>query len=251
MRSPLKDKPLPVAGQSLDKRIRDILDDKFSIWIHDILFGFLMLMMSGMYLVLNPPKMMMFFGFFIYVVIICSIRIPQLIRIRKKIRQLALGRNGERIVGEILAELDAVVLHDIVMGNFNIDHVVISKYGIFLMETKTRSKPSKGQANIKYDGYTLDINGFITKEPLIQAKALAKELQSLICNLTGKSFYVQPAVIFPGWFIRYQSVKANQDVLVANPKMLNGLVEKSHMTMTHVDQKIVSEALKRFVRTAT
>lgn len=250
-RSPLKDKPLPIAGQSLDKHIRNIIDDKFSMWVFDIIGAFTLIIISGVYLVIDPPRLMMFLVFVGLFILTVVIRIPQLIRLRKHIKQLALGRNGERIVAETLVELNAVVLNDIVMDNFNLDHVVIAEQGVFLIETKTRSKPSKGQADIKYDGRELDINGFRTSEPLIQAKAQARELQKLINNLTGKSLFIKPVVLFPGWFVSYKNGTANNEVVVANPKMFQKLIEKSNNTIGVTEQKVVAEALKRYIRKET
>ncbi|GJM24502.1 MAG: hypothetical protein DHS20C16_09170 [Phycisphaerae bacterium] len=44
------------------------------------------------------------------------------------------------------------VYHDIQCDGFNIDHVLIGPGGVFVIETKTASKPTKGNATIKYDG---------------------------------------------------------------------------------------------------
>jgi hypothetical protein len=54
-----------------------------------------------------------------------------------------------------------IAYHDIVGDSFNVDHVVISAKGIYVIETKTYSKPASGAANITYDGQQLLVNGTI------------------------------------------------------------------------------------------
>jgi hypothetical protein len=70
--------------------------------------------------------------------------------LRKRIKELRLGRDGEKIVAEqleCLRESGAQVFHDVPGDGFNLDHVVISNHGIYAIETKTgywnlrRSRP--------------------------------------------------------------------------------------------------------------
>jgi nuclease-like protein len=54
--------------------------------------------------------------------------------IRGRVRQLKLGRDGERSVGQLLEQLrenGAQVFHDVPGEGFNLDHVVISTHGIY------------------------------------------------------------------------------------------------------------------------
>src|SRR5690606_15806737 len=68
---------------------------------------------------------------------------------RKKLISLRQGRDGEKAVGQYLERLrvdGAHVFHDVPGQKFNLDHVVIAKSGIYVVETKTYSKPDKGDA---------------------------------------------------------------------------------------------------------
>jgi hypothetical protein len=81
--------------------------------------------------------------------------------VRVKIRQLRLGRDGERAVGQFLERLrdgGGQVFHDVPGDGFNLDHVVISPHGRYVVETKTLSKPWP-KATITVDGDSLRIAG--------------------------------------------------------------------------------------------
>jgi hypothetical protein len=80
----------------------------------------------------------------------------QNIQIQKDIKKLRLARDGEKAVSEFLdlfSNEGYRVLHDLVVGDFNIDHIMIGKNGIYTIETKTISKFTKGVQKIYYDGY--------------------------------------------------------------------------------------------------
>ena len=47
---------------------------------------------------------------------------------------------------------DAAVLHDFPGEGFNLDDVVVHPSGVYYVETKTLSKPLKGQAKLFFDG---------------------------------------------------------------------------------------------------
>ena len=58
--------------------------------------------------------------------------------VRRRVKAFRLGEEGEREVGHFLEGLRAKgcqVFHDIVGGKFNIDHLIVSPRGIFLIET--------------------------------------------------------------------------------------------------------------------
>src|SRR5690606_26650187 len=100
------------------------------------------------------------------------------------VRQLKLGRDGERAVGqhlERLRESGAKVFHDIPANKFNLDHVVIASAGIFLIETKTYSKPEKGEPTVTFDGDKVSLRSRGEyAEPVIQVKAGAHWLKDLL-----------------------------------------------------------------------
>jgi len=122
---------------------------------------------------------------------------------------LRLGRDGEKVVGQYLEGLranGAKVFHDIQGQNFNLDHVVIARSGIYVIETKTYSKPESGRPVIVFNGQSLKINGLPENDKSItQVTAAANWLRSELKESTGKQFKTKPVVVFPGWFIESTS----------------------------------------------
>jgi hypothetical protein len=116
-----------------------------------------------------------------------------------------IGRDGEKVVGQALEELrtgGAIMLHDITADGFNVDHVVISLKGIFVIETKTRSKPKGRDSKIVYDGEKILIDGWtMAPDPLKQVQANTSWIHDLLMESTGKSFPVRPVLLFPGWYV--------------------------------------------------
>src|SRR5207245_284771 len=84
-------------------------------------------------------------------------------RARKRIKALRLARDGERAVAELLdgmRETGYRVFHDLVGPGFNVDHVLVGRHGLFLVGTKTISKPATGAATVRYDGESVRVGGF-------------------------------------------------------------------------------------------
>lgn len=76
---------------------------------------------------------------------------------------LRLGMEGEKYVGQSLEALrrqECQGFHDLLGDGFNIDHVVVAPQGVFVIETKTRSKPARGPVTIDFDGERVLVNGF-------------------------------------------------------------------------------------------
>ena len=101
-------------------------------------------------------------------------------RVRKtgpKLKALRQGIDGERAVGQFLERLRSggyEVFHDLVGQTFNVDHVVIGPAGVFTVETKTWSKPARGEARIKFDGERLLAGQHQPdRDPVVQARAQA------------------------------------------------------------------------------
>lgn len=97
-------------------------------------------------------------------------------------------RDCERAVGQFLEGLregGARIFHDVPAEGFNLDHVVISKHGIYVVETKTISKPSADDRVI-YDGEQVTVAGFKPdRDPVMQAAAEATWLRRLPQQSTG------------------------------------------------------------------
>jgi hypothetical protein len=250
-RTPLKDNPLRNPGQSLDEQIRDLIQEKLIMHLIAIGFAFSIMMAEWIrYFRPHPPKPLLGTIIFIVVALFCGIKFYLGL---KKIKKLRLGRDGEKAVGQFLERFradGAQVYHDITSDTFNIDHVIVSSHGIFLIETKTYSKPIKGKAVIDYDGDQIQFNnGFKDQKILLQAKAGAKWIRDLIRESTGKDFLVQPVVVFPGWYVESKQPPFTYDVWVLNPRALPAFIKNGRHALSDEDIHLVSYHLSRYIRT--
>jgi len=249
-KSPIKAKPLRYAGQSLDEEIRNIQDDA---WVKASLYtaGFLAMAVADWVRVLTDSPNRPWTSTVIFVIVLV-LSIFNIRKMKKNLKALKLGRDGERAVGEYLERLRAkgyAVFHDIVGEGFNIDHVVISPKGIFTVETKTRSKPIRGSAKVIYDGERVFVNGFQPdRNPVVQAKAQARWLQEVLLESTGKKYPVHSVVLFPGWFIEATPSAQRSSTWVLNPKAFPAFIDRKKDVLLVPDLHMASFHLSRFIR---
>ncbi|MBN1471564.1 MAG: NERD domain-containing protein [Syntrophaceae bacterium] len=250
MKSPLKDKPLHNPGQSGEKYIQDYKDDKI---LPPLMFAFGMILIAitewYSWFTKSLPNPLPITVVAFIAVLYAMIRVAI---VRKKIKALRLGRDGEIVVGqylEVLRENGAKIFHDIPGDGFNLDHVVIDKSGIYVIETKTISKPDKGEARIIYDGEKIVVNGKeLDRNPVVQTKAVCNWLKELLKESTGKDCNPKPVVLFPGWFIELTAEAKNSDVWVLNPKALPAFISKSKPQLKDDEVNLFSFHLSRYVR---
>lgn len=174
--------------------------------------------------------------FTVLFIIVLAYSVFKMKRIIAKLTSLRLGLDGEREVAEYLDNLTrrgSYVFHDIPANGFNIDHVVVSSHGIFTLETKTYSKPSKGEAKIDFNGKTINLTGKSPDSKIIsQALFEATWLRNLIKDLTsGQFFHVTAIVVFPGWYIPQEQMK-HKDIWVTNPNWIESSISKLPQTLT-------------------
>jgi hypothetical protein len=247
-RSPLKEKPLRYAGQSLDEQIEDKALD-LMYWV--VLPCFSIILAIGDWFRFFNPRPAQPIIITIVSIFLVAWGINKIIKGKKEIDRLKMARDGEKLVAEGLQEMikqGATVLNDIQGDKFNIDHVVVSKNGIYLIETKTFSKPVKKEAKISFDNEYVFADGFlIDRNPIQQAKALTKWLQDLLLQSTGTKFAIQPVVLFPGWFI--EPMKRGQEVWILNPKALPTFISNEPCILIDTDVHLVTFHLSRYIRT--
>lgn len=143
------------------------------------------------------------------------------------VRKQRLGLDGEVYTGQELNYLmrdGAYVYHDIPYKYGNIDHVVISTGGVFVVETKAFRKPAdsegKRQSKVSYKDGKLYFPTFTTASPVQQAIRHADHMRAFIKGSTGKDIPVTPVIALPGWFIENTTVDGP---LIINPKRGNAL----------------------------
>ena len=199
-RSPLKAPPLRNPGQYLGEEIKRLQTEDIGPYLMvGVIFGVMAVLEWARFVLKLPPKPMLFTAAAVLVCCLVAIKVKG---IRRRVRILRQAEEGEKAVGqylEALREKGYKVLHDIVAGNFNLDHVLVGPSGVYVIETKTISKPDRGKAVVEYDGEKVTVNGHTPdRDPVMQAKALGKWLEELIRESTGKSFKVRPVVVYPG-----------------------------------------------------
>jgi len=251
-RSPIKERPLRQAGQSINDQINRINDD---VLVPSFLFvvGFLALALFDwwQYLansIINP------FAISIVTILVIDFSAFRIRRALRDIKKLKMARDGEMAVGELLDDLRQrgyVIFHDILGQGFNLDHVTLSPQGIFIIETKTWSKPSSGSPKIEYDGEKIYIEGKRYGYGVIdQANSQASWLQKILQESTGKKFMVKTVVVFPGWYVESKVSTSGRRVWVLNPKMLPMYIENEPVRLPREDLHLAAFHLARYVRSS-
>lgn len=254
-RSPLKLKPRRLPGQSLDEAIETLFWDELG---PPLLFAFTLGILAGFEwltaLTRVPPKPWLFTCFAVAASLYAA---QKFARLRSQFRRLVLGRDGERVVAEELEKLRAEgadVIHDVPAPGFNIDHVVLSRRGLYAIETKTWSKPHTGDARIHLTQTGIVANGRRpSRDPIAQAQAAAKWLTRFLEDSTGKRFAVRGAVLFPGWFIERMSPtwrRSPELPWVLEPKALASFIEQEPQDITEGELRLAASSLAQYVRSA-
>ena len=250
-KSPLKEAPLRNPGQSLDEEIDVLWNDKTFIYFFYIICFFCMAMLDWLHWLtktISHPTLSTI-GF-ILVLCFCTFKI---IQIKKQVNQLKLARDGEKIVGQFLDELredGARILHDIKGKNFNVDHVIISEHGIFVVDTKTHRKPIKGDVRVRVDHDEVYVNNYLMeRNPIKQCRALTKWIQDLLLESTGKQFPVRGVVVFPGWYV--EPMTGKEDIWVLNNKALPTFIRNNAQKLAKEDVHLAFYHLSCYVRAIT
>jgi hypothetical protein len=196
----------------------------------------------------SPPWLIT--GFTLLLVAFCAVGI---FRVRRQSQRLKLGRDGERAVAEVLDGLRAegcIVYHDVVGNGFNVDHVVLSRAGVFVVETKTITKPP-GKARKPtvrvHEGRLYAGGADLGSQPLEQAKASAGWVYRILKESTGKGYHVKPCVVFPGWFVDPMD-KGARDVWVLSPKGLASFITNETGRLREEDLHLAALHLAMYIR---
>lgn len=250
-KSPLEDPPLRNPGQSLGEEIQRRFDDDwmpfFLAFLVCVTFAFIEWKRYFYPAPPNPWVPTAITG------ILLVYSVTRFVGMRQSMQNLWLGMEGEKIVGQSLEELranGAIVFHDIPAKTFNVDHIVVSPKGVFVIETKTRRKPNGRRATVKFDGENVFVDGVAPdRDPIQQVKAISSWVQELIWESTGKSFPVKPVVLFPGWYVDTINPAAHKKVWVLNPKNLPSFMQHENGGISPEDVNLIAYHLSRYIRT--
>ena len=144
-----------------------------------------------------------------------------------------------------LYEDGALIFHDVPGDGFNLDHVIVHKSGLYVVETKTLSKPARGKTELVFNGETVLRNGVeFERNPINQVRANKKWLSELLENSTGRHFPVKGAVIYPGWFIRSTNEGNNCEDWVLNEKAFIGYFRKQSERIKPEDVALAADRIR-------
>lgn len=126
-----------------------------------------------------------------------------------KARNYRLGLRGEQAVAEALTEVASAgyrVFHDLPGGDtWNIDHVVVGPPGVFVIETKARSRRAvTGNQPAHKVGYDVETLYFPTgedRQAIPQARRNARWVAEYLTRKTGERVEAAPMVVLPGWYV--------------------------------------------------
>ena len=234
-----------MAGQSVQEEIDKKWDQAFDDWTLGAFFIALNFFIWWQWYSKTKVNPFLFSVISVPIIGYCTFK---LLRLRSITRRLKQGRDGERIVGEELENLRARgyrVFHDVIGGDFNVDHVLVGPAGVFAVETKTWSKGKK--ETITSDGETLRRNGVrIEPNPIEQARANAKWLNNLIRETTAESFFVIPLVVFPGWWV--ECIVKEPQTIVLNPEQVKGLLKTFPTRLKESEIALIASRLELVAR---
>ena len=223
---PTSEKMLRPPGESLRLHLEK-LDEKLLKFVGHFLIASLLagifFNMAYVFRNLSPWPVLIFAGMGI-ALIWASYR--PLFSLQTQFLNNTLGFHGERIVGEQLNRLmldGCEVFHDLQLAdNWNIDHVIVSPYGVFAVETKGRRKPDVADGyKVIFTGSELQFPNGTDRSSLQQATDSARQLAGFLTKSTGEHVEVAPILTFPGWYVE---LKGKGNVHVLNPKLIGSVV---------------------------
>jgi len=220
--SPFAEKLIRPAGEGLRLRIESAREKLID---HLLLFAFFLCLPGGVALLIRPLDHLINQGVLLATLIgaysAAWRKWPKIRGLREDLRRLRLGFDGERYVAEELNQLMRQgyrVFHDFVIDwkpgcQFNIDHVLVGPEGVFVVETKTRSKKKHPVSGDKM-GYKVEFNGEAIRFPggqwsadaIEQAKGAAKELRNWLRRSGQPWVQIRPVVAIPGWWVQAENI---------------------------------------------
>jgi hypothetical protein len=249
IRSPLdRNQPMRVAGQSLDEELDNV---RYDHMLAPLLVALFVLVMTGMewyrYFSQTPPTPWVFS---IAAVVMVGYAVFKIWRTQKRVQQLKLGRDGERLVAQYLEWFrtsNFFVFHDVPSGDANVDHVLIGPQGVFTIETKTHSKPLRGECKVSVVDGVVHANGMaLDRNPIVQAKAQAGWLRNFLAE-SQFNVRVWPVLVFPGWFVERFDSKAT-GAWVLEVKALSKFIENEPERHSREEVKAMASALSSYIR---
>ena len=269
-RMPLMDPPLRAPGQGLAERLSELFVDLLVkvVLLLTVLGG--ALVWAGHNFPHEPRPLGVLLVLSVYLLPSLILVIPMWLlawRDLKQLRCLNLGLLAERVVGQQLERSRALgysVFDDIERTGrngrvFNIDHIAVGPGGVFVVETKARSKPERGECNLGLAGDRLTFSdGGYAAEPIVQVQANCDDVRRLIVEVIDKSgnadlaaakkdMPIRPVIVYPGWFIEFKQFRSAA-FGVTNEKTLLNHLKDSRATLSREQAKALGDLLGTHLR---
>jgi len=91
-------------------------------------------------------------------------------------------------------------------GNWNIDHVVVGPGGIFVLETKARSRRkatwAQDEQDVFFDGRVLTFPWCYDDEASAQVARNSRWMGDFLKGYGPKDLTIQPVIVVPGWYVK-------------------------------------------------
>jgi hypothetical protein len=169
--------------------------------------------------------------------------------VRRPPADLEERREGERAVAQCIDRLrvgGAQVFHDVRGDGRRLDHVIISRRGVFVVETRALPKPWP-KAKVYVEGRKLLVAGkYLEHDPRTGAADAARWIEAFLKKTTGKRFPARAIVAFPGWYVQQNDPPGS--VWVIEPKALPALLDHEAPTVPTADVALAAWHLSRYVR---
>jgi hypothetical protein len=231
LKTPLTSNLLRSPGESLRSKIDDLSQDVtfYALFMMGAPFMVYSIHLSQSYFgdILETPfritvSVLTAFGILAFF----AFKLVQALNLRRRLR---LAHDAEMAVGQELNQLMLKgyhVYHDFPAEKFNIDHVVVGPGGVYAIETKARTKRTKedGRTNAEviYDGKTLQFPHRTEQEPIRQAITQAGWLKKWLSSAIGEAVEVSPVLTLPGWFVKRVSATG---IPVINPRQIYSFLD--------------------------
>ena len=166
----------------------------------------------------------------------------KMLKLAKERRRERLGYTDEIVVGRELERLISEgnhVYHDVPAENFNIDHVVVGRTGIFAVESGVRLKPAKTKrlddATVEYNGQILMFPSGDDYKTIARAERQASWISDWISGAVGEQVAARAIVALPGWFVKRTSAEG---ISVVNPEQFPSLFR--HIKPRHLSDEMIT-----------
>lgn len=179
-----------------------------------------------------------------------------LIRDYQRIRQLKLGLACELAVGQELERLihpeahPYYVFHDIPADTYTIDHVAVTPHGVFVIETRARTRPfdanGEEQNEVVVERERLRFPGWSERRPLRKTRQASAWLSRWLARECQGEVPVKGVLVLPGWTV--DTSEAPDDLLVVSGE---GLADRlDTMALAEFDGPLHDRVIRALMKRA-